>query len=310
MTEIRYVKPYFSSINLVLHDGVVQVPVVNQQTGEQRLIDQQQKAQLQCNITGWINNNVARSDTFTFLKEQTEGPSMQTVLAAASQLGVDVIAAWQNAFDQIADQFPVTAEQADGSQTMGPPIYLRADAFKANLHPTQNKALEIKVGVYSDAAYQRLQCYIILSFEDGSSTRTREGNIAQLLAGVTNLNSTISLLSEVIVAKETNAEMPANTPVYMTQQTVEQLTQQKVSAEQQRDNMQKEADRLKAVVVGKLSTLLGGVAGSETPLQLSVKQSVGALCSAILAVLKQTNPDYANIDIAKIMSEFAIPSLD
>lgn len=66
-----------------------------------------------------------------------------------------------------------------------------------------------------------------------------------------------------------------------------------------------------AVLNGDLVMLLGdGKPDSvPTPLQQTVLGSAGVLCTATLATLKATHPDYADIDVAQIMSEFSIPSV-
>lgn len=134
----------------------------------------EESPQIKTTITGWINDQVVRQDVFVFDAEPVDTPSMSDVLDKAKVLGVDVAETWTAAFDQIAEVFPQTAEQPSGTNSIGPAVYLRPDAFESNLHPTQKKSITVKVGVYSDAAYTKLQTYLNLTFEDGETKRERE----------------------------------------------------------------------------------------------------------------------------------------
>ena len=305
MPEIRYPKPYFSMIKLVLNKSVAEVPAQDAQ-GRQGIQLRDEEPMIQANITGWINNQVVRSDNITFPHEPTDAPSMSDVLAAAQQIGVDVVAAWTDAFDAIADEFPQTAEQPEGASAWGPPVYLRPDAFQANLHPTQKKSVLIRVGVYSDAAYTKLQTNLHLVFEDGNSKREREANIAQLQQSRIQATANIAQLNELITLKQNNQTLPENVNPQYASQTVEQLQGVVKSIEQELVYRDAQIAELQRVIAGDLNKLLGG---EGTPLQVKVLTSVGALCTAILGTLKASNPDYAGIDVAAIMSEFAVPDI-
>ena len=172
--------PYFSSIKLVLFPGVTQVAVQDNQ-GRQGTQLVAESPQIKTTITGWINNQVVRQDVFVFDAEPVDTPSMSDVLDKAKVLGVDVAETWTAAFDQIAEVFPQTAEQPGGTNGIGPAVYLRPDAFESNRHPTLKKSITVKVGVYSDAEYTKLQTYLNLTFADGETKREREANLASLV---------------------------------------------------------------------------------------------------------------------------------
>jgi hypothetical protein len=288
MLNSRYVKPYFSSLKLVLFPGVTQVAVQDRE-GRQgtQLVDE--APQIKTTITGWINNQVVRQDVFVFQNEPVDTPSMTDVLDQAKSLGVDVAEAWNNAFDQVAEIFPSTQDQPSGSEASGPAVYLRPDAFEANLHPTTTKSITIKVGVYSDAEYSKLQTYLNLHFEDGETKREREANLAQLDKAKSDLETNLPHMQALLAARLAGEPVPKSDGV-----TYNELGYRV-----------KQIAELSQVLNGDLSLLLG----SKTKLQQLVMASVGALCTAILLTLKATHPDYADIDVQKIMTEFAVPDI-
>ena len=308
MPEIRFVKPYFSSIKLVLFPGVTQVAVQDRE-GRQGTQLVAEAPQIKTTITGWINNQVVRQDVFVFDEEPTDSPSMSDVLTKALGLGVDVTESWNSAFDKVAELFPATKDQAEGSESNGPAVYLRPDAFEGNLHPTQKKSITIKVGVYSDSTYAKLQTYINLVFEDGETKRERESNLAQLAKAkseiTVNLNATQALLAARIAGTAVPKIDGFTYNEYTLKQTVEELTATVKQQDTEIGFRVKQIAELNQVLNGDLSLLLG----SDTLVNQSVMASVGALCTAILVTLKETHPDYKEINVDQIMSKFAIPDI-
>lgn len=306
--ETRYVTPYFSSIKLVLFPGVASVAVKDQQ-GRDGVSLVEERPQIKTHLTGWLNNQVVRSDEFVF--EAGKTPSMESVLARAKQMGVDVVEILQEVFDAVAEQFPQTAEQAAGAESSGPAVYLRPDSFECNLDPGTRKSLQIKVGVYGEAEFQKVQTYIRLVFEDGETKRQRLANIADLQAAKTQVTDNLTALRALIALKQSGGSIPSG--VY-SEYHVSMATDQLVALERQTAGelamRVKQIAELQQVLNGDLATLLGDpTAENATPLQIKVSQMVGALCPAILLQLKETNPDYANIDVAGIMAKFAIPDV-
>lgn len=304
--EIRYTKPFFSSIKLVLFPGFSQVAVEDQQ-GRQGIQTVTDEPQISTSITGWINNQVVRQDSFQF--DGVSTPTMTQILDQAKVIGTDVVLAWNNAFDQVAELFPQTAEQPIGSQVNGPAVFLRADAFEANLHPTQKKSIKIKVGVYADATYSKVQTYLELLFVDGDTRRERDKNTAELQAAMKQIELQVNVTGQLLAARIAGAAVPVITGFTYNEialkQTVAELTTSLKGFEAELVMRQKQLAEITKVLSGGLATLLG----STTALHQSVMTSVGALCTAILVTLKTTHPDYAGIDVAKIMSEFAIPDI-
>lgn len=308
--NVRFVKPYFSYIKLVLNAGRTTVAVQDNQ-GRQGLQLVDEKPQVRTRISGWVNNTVVRVDDFVFSTEEVKEPKATVysvdVLEAAKQVGVDVAEAWSNTFDQVAEQFPSTKDQPDGSQAVGPAVYFRADSFEANLHPTEKKSVVMKVGVYGDDKYTKLQTYLFLNFEDGETKREREVNLANLKQAKSQIEVSLNGLNALITARQNNAAVPTQFQYneYTLSQTLEQLQQLKTQSEAELKARVKQIAELNEVLNGDLATLLG----NSTPLHQTVMQSVGALCTAILLTLKQVNLDYKDIDVAEIMKAFKTPDI-
>ncbi len=309
MINSRYVLPYFSALKLVLFPGITQVAVQDQQ-GRQgtQLVDE--PPQIKTTITGWINNQVVRQDVIVFDAEPVDKPSMADVLDSARELGVDVADTWSSAFDQVAELFPATKDQDASAENLGPKVFLRADAFEANLHPTQKKSVTMKVGVYSDATYSKLQTYLNLTFEDGETKREREANLATLNRAKAELEQNLertNLLLEARIAGDPVPKLPNGEAYsdFVLRKSIDELLEMVKQLGSELGYRTKQIAELTQVLNGDLSLLLG----SKTPLQKSVMLSVGALCTAILITLKKTHPDYAEIDIEKIMAQFAIPDI-
>ena len=309
MLNSRFVNPYFSSLKLVLFPGVTQV-AVQDRDGRQGMQLVDEPPQIKTTITGWINNQVVRQDVFVFNDDPVDSPSMDAVLKQALALGVDVAETWNNAFDQVAELFPATKDQEPGAEVFGPAVFLRPDSFEANLHPTQKKSVTIKVGVYSDDSYSKLQTYLNLTFEDGETKRERETNLATLTRAKTDLVQNLertNLLLESRIAGEPVPKLPSGDAYsdFVLRKSSDELLEMVKQLESELGYRTKQIAELTQVLNGDLSLLLG----SKTPLQKSVMSSVGALCTAILLTLKKTNPDYSEIDVEKIMEQFAIPDI-
>lgn len=284
--EIRYVKPYFSTLDVNFYPIVVGVPVENS-AGQRTIAAVNRDPTIMTKITGWIAGIKARDDDLEF-----KGAEMEAIKQISSQIGVDLLTSFNNVFDQVANEFPVTEDQPQGSNSKGPAIYLRPERFAADLNPTGPKSVIFTAGVYSDAEMTKRSAYFELVFEDGESKRNRQARIIQLQQAVAEQQSYID---------ETNQNWASYSD--------EQKVQLKQYAEINIPNLNKEIQNLQSQTVGHLNDLIG-TSDPETSLQLGVKSTVVALCASILTMAKQTIPDYADIDVQQIMQEFAIPSVE
>lgn len=283
--EIRYVKPYFSSIEVNFFPIVIGVPVQNS-AGQQGILPQDQKESVKVNITGWLAGQQVRSDNLEFKDE-----GYNAIINIASQMGVDLLNTFNVTFDQIADVFPVTKEQDEGAKSIGPAIYLRPERFVCNLNPATPKSLVVTVGVYSDSEFKNRKSYLELVFEDGASKRNRAARLVQLKE---------SRDMEMKILDETHPNWG--------QWTGQQRSDLKKYAEANVPNYNRQIVEAENQIVGSLDMLIG-TDSVETDLQKSTKTMAGVICAATLALLKQTNPDYKDIDVQAIMSEFSIPDV-
>lgn len=284
--ETRYVKPYFSTLDVNFYPIVVGVPVENS-AGQPTTMPVNRVPSVLTKITGWLAGVKAREDNLEFKDD-----NMEAVKAISLQIGVNLLDSFNYVFDQVTNQFPVTEDQPEGSNAGGPAIYMRPERFACDLNPSGPKSVVFTAGVYSDEAMTNRTAYLELVFEDGESKRNRQTRIIQMQQAVDEQQSYID---------ETHQNW-ANF-------SEEQKTQLKVYAEINIPNLTKQIQALESKTIGNLNDLIG-TSNPETPLQQSVKSTVVALCAAILTLTKQMVPDYADIDVQQIMQEFAIPSVE
>lgn len=284
--ETRYVKPYFSTLDVNFYPIVVGVPVENS-AGQTTTMAVNRDPSVLTKITGWLAGIKAREDNLEF-----KGADMEAILTVAQQIGVDLTESFNAVFDQVANEFPVTEDQPVGSSAKGPAIYLRPERFAADLNPNGPKSVVFTAGVYSDSAMTKRSAYFELVFEDGESKRNRQTRIIQLQQAVAEQQSYLD---------ETHQNWASFSD--------EQKAQLKQYAEINIPNLEKQIASLESQTVGHLNDLIG-TSVPETSLQESVKATVAVLCTAILVRAKATIPDYADIDVQQIMQEFAIPSVE
>lgn len=284
--ETRYVKPYFSQVDVNFHNIVVGVPVENS-AGQQGYINQDIDPTIKTIITGWIAGKKARVDEFTFT-----GADLAAINTIAGVLGGNLEEYFVDIFDKIANHFPVTEDQPEGSQGIGPAIYIRPERFAFRADPDTPKSVVITAGVYTDSNFSKRSAYFELVFEDGESKRNRQTRVIQLEQ---------SLEEQLAYANETHPQWE--------QYSTEQKTQLKQYASINIPNMQKEIDNLNSQVVGSLDDLVGTTEGGDTALQAVCKEFLGVFCGSVLTKIKAENEEYSNINVELIMSEFAIPDV-
>ena len=139
ITNNRFVKPYFSSIKLVLFPGVTQVAV---QDGDGRqgikLVDE--APQIKTTVTGWINNQVVRQDVFVFDEEPTDFPTMSDVLAT----GTFGNAFYSTAETQLDEVLKLIDEVDDNQYLAKLALYAREKAFMKDMPAALLVALSVR----------------------------------------------------------------------------------------------------------------------------------------------------------------------
>lgn len=280
--EIRYATPYVSGLRWVLNPLTANVPVQDA-AGNQTMRPERLEPSLVVEVTPYIGTIQGKTKAYEFKAEPTDLPSVDDVLSAA---GVDVAAAWAAALDTMAETFPLLKDPNPGDEANGPAYYLRLDSWMANLQWEGAKSVTAVIGIYDDVEYSEAQAYVSLVFADGDTLRQRATQKANLQAEITAANQIL-----------------AEPPTYpgWSGLTAEQKADLTARAPQQRLYAQAEYDRMNAQLVAPLSTLLSDPA---------VLQSVGALVAATFATLKATTPEWADVDVATIMSKFTLPSVE
>lgn len=278
--EIRYTLPYVSGLNWVLNDAINEQIPVQDQSGQNGTMIVKREPGLTVEITPYLGTIPCKTESYEF-KKTGDGPLVGEVLSAA---GVDVAAAWSGVLDTMANVFPILADPSVGDEKYGPGKYLRLDAWRANLQWTGAKAVAAILGVYDDLDYTKPVAYVQLVFADGDTLRQREVQKTdyqrQKAYAQTILDGTVEGW-----ANKTQEEKDELT--VQAQRTVTAYTQQLAMMDSQ--------------LVAPLADLL-----SKTEIQ----QSIGALLVGVFSTLKKTNENWADVDVASVMSRFALPSVN
>lgn len=280
---MRYVKTNFSTLEVTFFPVVVGVPVQNN-AGQQGYRPQDEPPSIKCLITGSIAGKQVRSDPFEFKDD-----GMKEILGIANTMKVNVLDSFNASFDKIANLFPVTADQTGDEASGGLPIYMRPERFTCSLVPGSPNSFVVTVGVYSDSDYTNRKSYLELVFEDSLASLNRVAQISKIKE---QRDSEQSIIDQTHPSWE-----------QWTEQQREQLT---TYAKANVFNYSNQITDLENQTIGKLDELVGS-SSPETELQLAVKEMIAVLCTSILVYLKEVSPEYAGIDVQKIMSEFVIP---
>lgn len=281
--EIRYTVPYVSALHWVLNDPINEAIPVKDQNGNQQSVVVKRDPGITFEVTPYLGNIPTKTISYEFKKfpEDTNN-GMDDILQAA---GVDVAQIWADSLDQMAEVFPILAEPEVDAKKFGPAYFLRLDSWKANLDLATNKSVVAIIGVYDSTDFSNVTAYISLLFADGNTLRQREQELAQLQEQVNLADSIL-----------------ANPPTFpnWNQLTVEEKNQRIDQAPLAKKYATERINQINSQLVAPLSNLLGIPA---------VQQSIGALLVGLFATLKATDPEWAEVDVASIMSKFALPDI-
>lgn len=279
--EIRYTTPYVSGLNWILNDPINESVPVQDQSGQQGVTVVKRNPGLTVEVTPYLGTVPCKIKSYEFLKGSTTAPSMESVLAAA---GIDVAAAWAGALDSMANIFPILKDPVVGDELSGTPVYMRLDAWKANLPWVGSKTIAAILGVYEDTNYSSPTAYVQLVFADGASLRQRESQKQEMQKQIVYAQSVLdgTLENWANISAEEQTRMLEQAP-----RTISAYTDQLAVIDSQ--------------LVAPLSQLLGDV---------NVQQSIGALLVGTFTVLKNTSPEWVDVDVNQVMSKFALPSVE
>lgn len=279
--EVRYTTPYVSGLRWRLHEIIEGTPVQDQ-SGNQAIRVDQKKPGLTIEVTPYLGTVKGKTKPYEFGDGSNGLPTMADVLAGAG----DVAGTWAAALDQMADIFPLLKEPPAAAKKDGLPVYLRLDSWQANLQWDGAKAVTAILGIYSDKNYADVQAYVSLVFADGATLRQRE---QQRDAFTAQIEQADSILSD-----------PPTYPNWsaLNHEQQQQLTKQAPLAKK---SAQENLTRMSTQLVAPLSDLLSIV---------EVQQSVGALIAACFSGLVAADADWKDVDVATVMSKFALPDVE
>lgn len=282
--EIRFARPYVSGLNWRLHEIAEGTPVQDPSGNVNVAVDRKQPGLL-IQVTPYIGAIAAGTEQYEFKGMPAVGDHLPSMDAVLSSAGGRIAQTWADALDGMANLFPVLADPPAGAESGGLTRYLRLDAWRANTQSIGPKAVEAVLGVYRDADYKQVVNYIQLVFADGDTMRGRQSQREGFQQQIAQANS--------ILADPPSYPNWSSLPTEEQQRLIQQAPLAKKHAEEQ-------IARLDSQLVAPLSTLFGLPA---------IAASVVQLVTACYAALVANHPDWANVDVATVMQEFAFPDV-
>ena len=277
--EVRYATPYLSGLRWRLNPIKEGTPVQDAQGNQLMRIDKRDRG-MTVEITPYVAGVAAQTRTYEFTETST--PSLADVLAGT---GVDVAAAWQSALDAMANEFPLLQDPPPEQATVGLPYYLRLESWNAVIPQQGAKSVTAIIGLYEDEAFQRVGAYVPIVFADSATIGQRHNARA-------SLQQQLEQAESILVDPPTYPDWD-NLPG-------EQREQLREQAQATREQAARQIAAMDAQLVGPLGPLFADT---------NVQQSVGALAQAIFTVLKETQSEWSQIDVAALMSRFALPEV-
>lgn len=274
MVNIAYVVPRIVSFRQILNE-IVEARPVRTPTGEATQLSKA-KPQLTVGVayvdpSGEINGG----ESYVFANEATELKSVSQLIAAA---GVDVVAAWEAAFDAAKELFDKTKDQPDSAKLTGVKWYMRVDVVEANLNPTGPMGLKLVVGCYKDSAFTKVASSFEIGFFDSKTMNQRADQIKTLENNISQLE-----------------EMVAGTHLNQIEMTNEQKEESKARAANDLLINQMQLARQKASLSAPLSQVLSVPA---------VQTAFGAVALAVFTELQVKLSEWKDINVTEVMKFF------
>lgn len=274
MVNVAYVVPRITSFRQILHE-IIEARAVRTPNGDATQLSKS-KPSLSVGVayvdpSGEINGG----ESYLFDDQPTELKSVSELITAA---GVDVIAAWEAAFDAAKEQFAKTADQPDAAKAVGVKWYMRVDVVEANLNPTGAMGLVLVIGCYKDQAFAKIASSFQIGFFDSKTMNQRADQIKQLKDNLAQLE-----------------EMIAGTHVSQVGQTNDQLKDSKARAANDLLINEMQLTKLESALSAPMSQVLSLPA---------VQTAFGAVAQAVFTELQKKLPEWSDIDVAKVMQFF------
>lgn len=274
MVNIAYVVPRITSFRQILNE-IIEARPVKTPNGD---ATQLSKAKPSLTVgVGYVDpsGEINGGESYLFDDQPTELKSVSQLMTAA---GVDVVAAWEAAFDAAKEQFDKTKDQPDTAKSTGIKWYMRVDVVEANLNPSGAMGLVLVIGCYKDAAYTKIASSFQIGFFDSKTMNQRADQIKQLESNLAQLD-----------------EMIAGTHVSQVGQTDEQLKDSKARAANDKVINSMQLTKLQTALSAPLSQVLSVPA---------VQAAFGAVAQAVFTELQAKLPEWKDIKVAEVMSFF------
>lgn len=274
MVNIAYVVPRITSFRQILNE-IIEARPVKTPNGD---ATQLSKAKPSLTVgVGYVDpsGEINGGESYLFDDQPTELKSVSQLMVAA---GVDVVAAWEAAFDAAKEQFDKTKDQPDTAKSTGVKWYMRVDVVEANLNPTGPMGLMLVIGCYKDAAYTKIASSFQIGFFDSKTMNQRADQTKQLESNLAQLD-----------------EMIAGTHVSQVGQTEDQLKDSKARAANDKVINQMQLTKLETALSAPLSQVLSVPA---------VQQAFGAVAQAVFTELQVKLPEWKDIKVSEVMDFF------
>jgi len=274
MVNIAYVVPRIVSFRQILNE-IVEARPVRTPNGEATQLSKA-KPSLVVGVayvdpSGEINGG----ESYTFGTEATELKSVTELITAA---GVDVVAAWEAAFDAAKELFDKTKDQPDSAKVTGIKWYMRVDVVEANLNPTGPMGLKLVVGCYKDSAFTKVASSFEIGFFDSKTMNQRADQIKQLESNIAQLE-----------------EMVAGTHLNQLELTGDALTESKARAANDLIINQMQLAKQESALSAPLSQVLSVPA---------VQTAFSAVALAVFTELQVKLPEWKDISVTELMKFF------
>lgn len=275
MVNVAYVVPRIVSFRQILNEIIESRPVRTPNGDATQLSKEKPKLTVDVayvDPSGEINGG----ESYLFADQPTELKSVSELITAA---GVDVVAAWESAFDAAKEKFDKTKDQPDTAKSTGIKWYMRVDVVEAKLNPTGAMGLVLVIGCYKDAGYTKIASTFQIGFFDSKTMNQRADQIKQLKDNLIQLD-----------------EMIAGTHVSQHGQTADQLKDSKARAANDHVINSMQLAKLEGALSAPLSQVLSLPA---------VQTAFSAVAQAVFTELQKKLPEWSDINVTQVMSFFA-----
>lgn len=276
MTEVRYATPMLGALAVVVNPINQSIPV-NGPGGQRRQQAVRVRPGAFIGLGMYLEGVQVGSRNYSFGDGSEEGERLWADVQEAA--GVDIAAAFNEALDEMAEDFPVLVDPVEGDEAKGPAVYLQIDMWRASL-VGPNKSIEAHVGFYPtpECDADEVQHYEVLFFADKNGRKEYRQQLATLRERVRHEESVLDGSHEAL------ADM-----------TDEQKAEAVERAEANLAQLSPQFEELKNRKMGSMEDLLRSKDASI---------AAGALMQGVYSTLIANDPAWTEVDLATVMASF------